>query len=295
MKSLRKLGMAAATIAMGCCGLSDRVARAQAGGSGDEREVIQANRDLLSALAQSDGAAVARLLDADFTWINAAGESWDRAQVLKKLPKPANSTVEPQVREYGQAAVVRANLDTMQVMRVWVKRSSGWKALLYQEVKLSGPSQPAANPGNQTVECENPCKTIPFQPETDAEKGAITSWQEVMRAMAENDADAYAPLIADEFTATDTHHSAVLNKAERLEQIRKQKKNGTKRAPPELVSARMFDFGDAVMMIARERRPGAKGYFNTRMWVKRGGLWQMVFSFNTRIERGPETGAAGTQ
>jgi len=28
----------------------------------------------------------------------------------------------------------------------------------------------------------------------------------VMRAMAESDADAYAPLIADEFTATDTFH-----------------------------------------------------------------------------------------
>ena len=27
---------------------------------------------------------------------------------------------------------------------------------------------------------------------------------------------------------------------------------------------------DTVMMIAREQRPGAKSYFNTRMWMNRG-------------------------
>jgi hypothetical protein len=46
----------------------------------------------------------------------------------------------------------------------------------------------------------------------------------------------------------------------------------------------MFDFGDTAMMVAREQRPGAKSYFNTRMWVKRDARWQMLFSFNTRIE-----------
>jgi hypothetical protein len=38
------------------------------------------------------------------------------------------------------------------------------------------------------------------------------------------------------------------------------------------------------MMVAREQRPGAKSFFNTRMWVKRDARWQMLFSFNTRIE-----------
>jgi len=39
-----------------------------------------------------------------------------------------------------------------------------------------------------------------------------------------------------------------------------------------------------VMMVAHEQRPGAKAYFNTRMWVKRDGRWQMLFSLNTQIE-----------
>jgi Domain of unknown function (DUF4440) len=102
--------------------------------------------------------------------------------------------------------------------------------------------------------------------------------------MADNDADAYSLLIADEFTATDTYHDRPFTKSDRLSQIGKQKLRGTRSSPPELRSAEMFEFGDTVMMVAREQRPGAKSYFNTRMWVRRDARWQMLFSFNTRIE-----------
>src|SRR6266576_1008441 len=132
--------------------------------------------------------------------------------------------------------------------------------------------------------CENPCKSIPFAAETQSEKEAIASWQGVMRAMANNDADAYASLIADEFTATDTHRDRPYTKSDRLAQIRKQKLALARSVPPELTSPRRFDFGETVLMIAREQRPGARSYFNTRMFVKRGSRWQMLFSFNTRIE-----------
>src|SRR5258707_651269 len=44
-------------------------------------------------------------------------------------------------------------------------------------------------------------------------------------------------------------------------------------------------YGETVMMVAHEQRRGGNSYFNTRMWVKRDGRWQMVFSFNTQIER----------
>ena len=105
-----------------------------------------------------------------------------------------------------------------------------------------------------------------------------------MKAMADNDAAAYSPLIADEFTATDTFHDRPYTKADRMEQIEKQKTSGKHTAPPELVSADMFDLGETVLMIAREQRKGAKPYFNSRMWVYRDARWQMLFSFNTRIE-----------
>jgi hypothetical protein len=176
---------------------------------------------------------------------------------------------------------VRASRERVHVMRIWARRDSGWRAVLYQEVMQVEKSEPVP-PGVSTA-CENPCKTIPFQPQSPSQKEAIASWQGVMRAMADNDAAAYTPLIADEFMATDTYHDRPYTKADRIAQIDKQKQTGAQSLPPALLSARMFDFGDTVMMIAREQRPGAKAYFNTRMWVQRDARWQMLFSFNTRI------------
>ena len=245
--------------------------------------VLQADHSFLQAFQKTDRDTADRLLDTDFTWIDSQGKNQSREEVLKKLPAPANADVEAQGRLYGQSAILRANRGRVHVLRVWIKRSSGWKLILYQEVTLVERSEPPAA-GDVSGDCENPCKSIPFEPETQSEKEAIASWQGVMRAMATNDAGAYAPLIADEFTATDTHHDRPFTKADRLAQIQKQMQSGSRSVPPVLISARMFDFGETVMMISREQGHGGKSYFNTRMWVKRDARWQMLFSFNTRIE-----------
>jgi Domain of unknown function (DUF4440) len=242
----------------------------------------QADKAFVQALLRKDAAGAGNLISADFAWIDSVGKRYSREQVLESFPGVANADLESQVRVYGGSAVVWANRGKVNVLRVWVKRGNGWRIVLYQEVTQVEKSEPvdAAASG----ECVNPCRTIPYQPQTASEKEAIASWQGVMRAMAENDADAYSPLIADEFTATDTFHDRPYTKADRLAQIARQKQSGSRNAPPELVSAEMFDFGETVMMIAREQRRGAKAYFNSRMWVKRDGRWQMLFSFNTRIE-----------
>ena len=250
----------------------------------DEPSALHADHAFVQAFAKADKSSLDQLLDPEFTWIDANGKSLTRAQVLESVPKVANSDVAPQVRMYGNAAVVRVSRERLHILRTWVQRKAGWRAVLYQEVRQVEKSEPPPSARSNSGDCENPCRSIPFTPETQSEKEAIASWQGVMRAMANNDADAYAPLISDEFTATDTHHDRPYTKADRLAQIRKQQLAGARSAPPELTSARMFDFGDTVMMIAREQRPGAKSYFNTRMWVKRDGRWQMLFSFNTRIE-----------
>jgi hypothetical protein len=268
-----------------CGGILVPLASAVSAAAIDEGAVILgADHALLQALSKGDKSKLDGLLDNDFSWIDAGGKNLSRTRVLETPPSVANADVEPQVRSYGQAAIVRANRGKMQVLRVWVKREPGWRILLYQEVRQVEKSEPAAGSDSSAGECENPCKSIPFQPETQSEREAIASWQGVMRAMAASDAEAYAPLIADEFTATDTHHDAPYSKAERLAQLQKQKRAGTRSAPPALLSARMFDLAETVMMIAREQRSNAKPYFNTRMWVRRDGRWQMLFSFNTRID-----------
>jgi hypothetical protein len=248
----------------------------------DSSSLLQADKAFVQALVQKDAAATANYLSADFTWIDSAGKRLSREQVLETLPVVANAEVAAQVRVYGSTAVIRTNRGRMNVLRVWVKRAEGWRALLYQELLQVEKSEPPA--AKTSAECVNPCKTIPFEPQTANEKEAIASWQGVMRAMAESNADAYAPLIADEFTATDTFHDRPFTKADRLAQINKQKTTGVRAAPQELVTAEMYDFGETVMMVAKEQRPGGKSYFNTRMWAKRDGRWQMIFSFNTQIE-----------
>jgi len=254
------------------------------GQDGDRAAGIQADHALIQAFASADKSALNQLLDPEFTWIDAQGQSLAREQVLERLPGLANANVEPQFRAYDNVAVLRASRDRLHVLRIWVHRESGWRILLYQEVRQVEKSELPTPARAAEDDCENPCKSLPFVPETQSEKEAIASWQGVMRAMAKNDADAYAALIADEFTATDTHHDRPYTKSDRLAQIKKLKLAGGSSSLPELTSARMFDFGETVMMVAREQRPGARSYCNTRMWVKRGGRWQMLFSFNTRIE-----------
>jgi hypothetical protein len=250
----------------------------------NDRAVLQADHALMQAFAGTDRAGADQLLDRDFVWIDSNGRIQTRAEVLEHLPTPANAGVEVQERTYGESAVVRGNQGRVQVVRVWAKRGPGWKVVLYQEVTLTLKSEPLMGSGTEASDCQNPCKKIPFQPQTPSEQEVIASWQGVMRSMAANDADAYAPLIADEFTATDTHHDRAYTKADRLAQIQKQKQTGAHTALPALISASMFDFGETVLMIAREQRTNAKAYFNSRMWVKRGDRWQMLFSMNTRIE-----------
>jgi Domain of unknown function (DUF4440) len=248
----------------------------------DTAALLQSDRAFVQAFQQKNASAASKLLSPDFAWINSVGMRLTRVQALQSFPSVANPEVVPQARVYGNSAVVRPNQGKMNVLRIWAKSSDGWRILLYQELKQVEKSEP---PGSESSrECLNPCKEIPFQPGTPSEKAGIASWQGVMKAMAESDAAAYSPLIADEFTATDTFHDSPYNKAERIAQILKQKESGTHTTPQEVLSAGMFDLGDTVVMIARERGRGPKDYFNSRMWIYRDARWQMLFSFNTRIE-----------
>jgi len=216
-----------ALVAAVACGCMVAALAKPAAASGEDQAVLQADEALVQAIGNADRRTVEKLLDVDFTWIDSNGKSQTRAQVLQNFPAPANSDVELQERTYGRSAIVRANRGRVQVMRIWAKRPSGWQAVLYQEVTLAVKSEPASAGGAGSDDCENPCRSIPFQPETESEKEAIASWQGVMKAMANNDNDAYIPLIADEFTATDTHHDRPFNKADRIAQINKRSRRET--------------------------------------------------------------------
>jgi Domain of unknown function (DUF4440) len=120
--------------------------------SGDNSDpVAQADRAFVQAFEKKDAAALKDILDAKFIWIDSNGRRLSRAELLKDIPPIANSDVATQIGAYSDAVVVRANRGRMNVLRIWVKRATGWRAMLCQEVLQVEKSEPAG--GETSVEC----------------------------------------------------------------------------------------------------------------------------------------------
>ena len=57
-------------------------------------------------------------------------------------------------------------------------------------------------------------------------------------------------------------------------------------APTPLMSARLFDFGEAVLMKSEHRPDRGKPLHVTRVWVKRNGSWVETLSYQTSVKAG---------
>ena len=66
----------------------------------------------------------------------------------------------------------------------------------------------------------------------------------------------------------------------------KQKVSGVGTAPSPLVSAKMFDFGDSVVMTCLHQPYTGKPVHVTRLWINRDGKWVMVISYQTTVQSG---------
>jgi len=249
-----------------------------------EKAVLQADHRFVTAIAKSDTKTAATLMDQNFTWTDSAGKTLDRSAVLQSLPTPAGggeSNAAVKERTYGDVAVVTSVVGRVHTVRIWTHRQSGWRALVYHEATLAEKSEPP-KPG--PPDCENPCKTLPYQPKNTAEQGIIRSWQALETAVTNHDSAGWAPHVADEFILINSNNDHVFTKADRMAILDKQKANGSGSAPVPLVSARMFDFGDAVIMTAQHQRGDAKPIHVSRVWIKRDGHWVMAFSEQTIVQ-----------
>jgi hypothetical protein len=260
----------------------------------DAQALLQADQALVQAFDKADKAAAGKLLDAAFTWTDATGKISTRALVLQNLgsaagPKPAIRSDGAQSKEYTYDAVgvVQVNDGKMHVLRVWVKRPVGWQALVYQEVKsLEAP--PSFTPGAGAV-CENPCKSVPYRPRTPGEKHVVASYLALESAAVAHNAADWSAHVADEFAAVSSNSDQQLDKPGRMAGLEKEKMGGV--APTPLVSARMFDFGDAVVMTSRHQPDHGNPLHITRVWIKRDGNWVETLSYQTAIVVAPR-GAA---
>jgi len=85
-----------------------------------------------------------------------------------------------------------------------------------------------------------------------------------------------------EFELTNSEFNKVFTKPERLAFLRQQQKAGAPPAiPAPVTSARIFNFGEAVVLKQYQTMRNGKHDVNTRMWTKRGGRWQLLFAFET--------------
>jgi len=247
--------------------------------------VMQADRAFVQAVGTGDAAAMGKMLDAEFTWTDAEGKTLAREEVLRAVPKDAledESGVELSKRTYGQVGAVQASRGKIHILRMWVQRPGGWKLLVYHEVKQL--EQPSTSAGSGVKDCENPCKTVPFKPANEAEQAIIASWQALETGVTAHDADAWAPHIADEFVQISSNSDHPISKAGRIETLNKQKASGVGSAPTPLVSAKMFDFGDAVIMTCLHQPYSGKPIHVSRLWIKRDGKWIMSISYQTAIQ-----------
>ncbi len=260
-------------------------------------------------LLQADGAAFGSgashvhlnddLLEANATWTDASGNTRTKSQIIRAIHSgkglskdsggenggsAAGSETAPiRAHVYGQLGMVQENIGKLYLLRVWVKRPAAWRLLIYQAVSISAP--PSAEPGNGG--CENPCNTVPFHPRNEDQRDLIHAYQAVETAVTAHDSAAWGSHIAGEFFAVTSNSDRPLDKATRMAGLDKQKEGGI--APFPLVSARMFEFGDAMVMVSRQQPGHGMPLHVTRVWFKRNGVWLEAYSYQTTVQPAAST------
>lgn len=252
----------------------------------DIQEMFQADRAFVQAVAAPEKLALQFLLDPDFTWTDSDGKTLTKAEVLRNVPKPALQSADvTQFRQfaYGEIGDIQMNAGRMHAVRVWVKRRGGWKAIAYQEVmSLNAPPSFTPSAGK---ECENPCKKVPYDPRNATEQQIVAAYSKLETAAMAHNSAVFATLVADEFVAASSNSDKVYDKRGRMADFDHATMGGV--APTPLVSARMFDFGDAVLMKSEHQPERGKSLHVTRIWIKRKGSWVEALSYQTAVVAAP--------
>jgi hypothetical protein len=245
--------------------------------------MAEADRAFVKAVTNTDRPALEKILDVDFTWTDFDGRTQTKSQVLRDLPKRAIANEhDGQLKQYtyGELGDVQANLGKAHVLRVWAKRTDGWKAIAYQEV-MSLDATPSFTPG-AGKDCENPCRTVPYEPKNDTERQVVAAYSKLETAAMAHNSPVFATLVADEFVAASSNSNKLYDKRGRMDDFDHAKMAGV--APTPLASARMFDFGDAVLMKSEHTPDRGKPLHVTRVWVKRNGSWVETLSYQTSVK-----------
>ena len=254
----------------------------------------QASRNLADAIAKGDKIAVAALLDERFQWVEANGRIHTKAQVLDDLTQfAADNEGALDVRTVDFLGQVERELGmhpNQRFAHLWVKNPAGWQAFVYLNIPIPAERPdymaPPSPPTEADKTCDNPCKTLPYKPETAAQDGAMKTW-----FILKN--DEWHPNPDDWAAHADDNHETLTPRADvpklqHVQELAEERKlygeNGGS-GGSSVLSMRMFEFGNVVIMQAFQGRdPAAKPTsWNLRVFLNRGDGWKIALSAQTNI------------
>lgn len=247
---------------------------------GGEQALLQADHAAFES-GKSLGSLNDKLLDKNLIWTDSSGNTRNKSEILKSIGSGNDLSVESgqkMLHVHGPVGIVQVSSERVYVLRIWVKPAATWRLLIYHAVAIGAPPSTAPNNGN----CENPCNTVPFHPQNENEAEVIHTYQAVERAVTAHDSAEWGAHIADEFFAVTSNSDRPLDKATRMAGLDQQKVGGI--APFPLVSARMFAFGDTMVMTSRQQPVHGLPLHATRVWFKRNNAWLEAYSYQTTIQ-----------
>jgi hypothetical protein len=263
---------------------------------GDEQAARQTDTALVAGLEKGDHKRISALLDRRFTWIDSEGRSRSRRETLKDFSTffTANrgaSDRDAQTFLYGRLFMVRGSHDKSRFLRVFVKRQHGWKAIVLMETPAADEEHVASARPVGNGECENPCRTVPYQARTQTQKEVLAAWQQTKVLEWMPDAGRWAQSIADEFMII--RNGTVRDKDERIAEVRNQQEAGIGTPGDPVASMRIFSFGTCCALMFSRHAPygGGKPYVNVAVWVLRESRWQLALTQHASIQAAPPSAA----
>ncbi len=274
-------------------GAASEALTAAPGEENGEQAAVQADRDWTGEAARNEAAGMNAALDLQFAWTDVHGATRTRAQVMKDVAAlAADNQGETDLKTfyYGHVEVITGVHQNARFMRVWVERPKGWRAFAIVDTVMAGGVAPFSTAASGAAgDCENPCRSIPYKPATEADRAIVGILERLKMDEWHPNPDDWARYVIDDVFYVSS--AASLSKAERVAHLAGQKKSGEAILPGDpVISMQLFDFGlarkpDAAVMITRNAPyRGGKPYYSLRVWTLRDGRWQLANSQQTTIE-----------
>jgi hypothetical protein len=278
--------------------------RAQPAPANEDALVLEADLALSAAMRAGDKSVVRRLLSLQFTYIDGSGKLYERKEFLDDLKAVAAAIAsDEQVKIYGHVAMVTGHRKSAAngavfFLDIWAKQKGAWRVVVSQDVVLG--TAAAGHPPSDSdiakyrelskllakaLDCQNPCKTIPYRVRSPAEQDVLNTFQAIEQATFNRDADEYGKHLADDFMHYETDVPPV-PRPQRIERLKDAKAQNIPAVLTAIQSMRLWVYGDGAAMVSANGFPDDKDALLriARVWVKRNGQWLLAISVVTDVK-----------